>query len=65
MKIFLTIISILLILMGAVWFLQGISVLPGSVMTGQSQWVFIGALLVIIGIGLLIYTYRRKGSPRP
>jgi hypothetical protein len=37
MKIALSIFGVLLILAGSVWFLQGISVLPGSVMTGQIQ----------------------------
>lgn len=27
---------------GAVWFLQGINVLPGSFMTGQTKWAVIG-----------------------
>jgi hypothetical protein len=60
MKIILSIIGILLALMGLVWFLQGINVLPGSVMTGQIQWAIYGAIAVVAGIGLLVFVNRRR-----
>jgi hypothetical protein len=59
-KIVLSIIGILLILAGGVWFLQGINILPGSFMTGQIQWVVYGAIAVIVGIGLLVVANRRR-----
>lgn len=62
MKIVLSIIGVLLVLMGGVWFLQGINILPGSFMTGQTQWAIYGALAILIGIGLLVFAYRRKAS---
>jgi hypothetical protein len=37
-------------LMGLVWFLQGIGVLPGSVMTGSQFWAMAGAFAVIVGL---------------
>jgi hypothetical protein len=64
MKIILSTIGILLIFAGAVWFLQGINVLPGSFMTGQTQWVIYGGLAVLVGIGLLVFANRR-GAPPP
>jgi len=63
MKIVLNIIGVLLALMGAVWFLQGINVLPGSFMTGQTQWAIYGVITVIIGVALLVYANRRRASP--
>ena len=50
----------LCILMGGVWFLQGVNVLPGSFMTGQPKWAVYGALLVVVGIGLLVAARRRR-----
>ena len=47
--------SVLLILVGAIWFLQGINILPGSFMTGQIEWAVAGVISAAIGIGL----YRR------
>ncbi|MEP7066590.1 MAG: hypothetical protein ABI889_11195 [Gemmatimonadota bacterium] len=54
MRIALNVAGALCALMGAVWFLQGINVLPGSFMTGQTKWALYGAVLLLIGIGLLI-----------
>ncbi len=58
MRIVLTIIGILLIISGCVWFLQGINIIPGSFMTGQSKWTVYGAITIVIGIAL-IYAGRR------
>jgi hypothetical protein len=63
MKIFLNIVAVLLILAGGVWFLQGINVLPGSFMTGQTQWAVYGGLAIATGIVLLWLANRRKDSP--
>jgi hypothetical protein len=60
MKIFLYIISILLILAGGTFFLQGINVLPGSSMTGDPQWAINGGVMIVVGIGLMIWAARRK-----
>ncbi len=60
MRIFLTIVALLLIFMGGVWFLQGINVIPGSFMTGQSQWVVYGGITFIVGLGLLVFANRRR-----
>ena len=60
MKIALNIAGVLCLLMGGVWFLQGINVLPGSFMTGQLKWAIIGGILLIVGIGLLIRANRRR-----
>jgi hypothetical protein len=42
----------LMFLMGGVWLLQGISILPGSFMTGQTFWAVMGAVFLAFG-GLL------------
>ena len=46
--------SLFLILMGGVWFLQGINVLPGSFMTGHIEWAVYGAIAVAVGLMLLL-----------
>jgi hypothetical protein len=53
--------GVLCLLVGCVWFLQGINVLPGSFMTGQTKWAVYGGLLFVVGIGLLIAARRRRG----
>ncbi len=62
MRITLNVIGTILILSGAVWFLQGINVLPGSFMTGQIRWAVYGGIAVVVGIVLLIATRRRKAA---
>jgi hypothetical protein len=53
MRISLNIVGSLLVLSGAVWFLQGINLLPGSFMTGQIRWAVYGGVAVASGIALL------------
>ena len=49
MRIALLVIGVVLMLVGAVWFLQGINVLPGSFMTGQRQWAINGGVAFVVG----------------
>ena len=57
------IIGALLVLVGGVWFFQGIGVLHGSPMTGESQWTVIGAIAVVAGIALLVWAALLRGHP--
>ena len=52
-KIVVTVFGALVILMGAVWFLQGINVLPGSFMTGQTRWAINGGIAILVGAALI------------
>jgi hypothetical protein len=54
MRIALNVFGILCLLVGCVWILQGINILPGSFMTGHIGWAAWGGLLAVVGIGLLI-----------
>ena len=60
MRIAFIVVGALALLMGGVWFLQGVGVLPGSYMTGQSQWAIYGGALAAAGIALLAVAYRRR-----
>jgi hypothetical protein len=59
MRTILNVAGALLLLMGAVWILQGIGILPGSFMTGQRQWAIYGAIAAAIGVALLLAARRR------
>ena len=59
MKIVTLIVAGLITLAGLTFFFQGIGVLPGSYMTGQAFWAFVGFFMVIIGGGIAFLTYRR------
>jgi hypothetical protein len=60
MRIALNILGIPCLLVGCVWFLQGINVLPGSFMTGQTKWAVYGGLVAVAGIGFLFAANRRR-----
>ncbi|MDQ5825276.1 MAG: hypothetical protein M3441_13875 [Chloroflexota bacterium] len=47
--------GVLLVLAGIVWLLQGLNVLPGSFMTGQPFWAFIGVVCLVLGGGLIYW----------
>ena len=58
-KTILKIFAVLLLLSGGVWFLQGINILPGSVMTGDPQWSINGGIAMIAGAGLFWFVNRK------
>jgi hypothetical protein len=60
MRIILNILGALLLLVGGIWFLQGINVLPGSFMSGQSRWAVRGGILVFAGIAGLVWANRKR-----
>ena len=60
MRIASTVVGVLCLLIGCIWFLQGINVLPGSFMTGQTKWAVYGGLLFIAGVVLLAVARRRR-----
>ena len=62
MRILLSVIGAFLLLSGGVWFLQGINVIPGSFMTGQTKWATYGAVTFIAGIALLVFANRSRPS---
>ena len=53
-------VGLLLVLVGAVWALQGVGVIGGSVMTGSATWLVIGLVLVVAGLALVA----RRRTPR-
>ena len=60
MRYVLLIVGGLMDLVGVVWLLQGIGVLPGSFMTGQFFWAVMGAIFMVVG-SLLIFAGLRSG----
>ena len=60
MRIALNTVATLLTLIGVVWFLQGVNILPGSFMTGQIEWAIYGAVAVFAAGALFRYANRRR-----
>lgn len=64
MRIFLKLLGSVLAILGGIWILQGINLLPGSFMTGQLQWAAYGALALAVGAALL-FAARKLRKPDP
>ncbi|TMI78760.1 MAG: hypothetical protein E6H03_11490 [Bacillati bacterium ANGP1] len=62
MRVFLAILGGAMMIVGAIWFLQGIRILPGSFMTGSTFWA-VGGAIVALG-GLAILRAVRAGAPQ-
>ncbi len=56
------VVGMILVLVGGVWFFQGIGVIRGSFMTDNALWSFIGAPMVVVGVVLLRPAKRPRGE---
>jgi hypothetical protein len=54
------IVGIVLILLGGLWTLQGGNLIAGSAMSGQTQWLWIGIVVLIAGLVALVWSWRRR-----
>ncbi len=54
------VVGLLLLLVGVIWVLQGINVLPGSFMSGRPGYALLGLVVAIVGVVILLRSTRRK-----
>lgn len=59
MRTLLAVVGAILVLVGLVWLLQGIGILPGSFMTGQPRWAVYGATAIVVGALVVAFSRRR------
>ena len=52
MRVGVGIFGLLVLLAGAVFAGQGLGYIPGSVMTGDIKWFWIGGAMVVVGLAL-------------
>jgi len=52
--------GVVLVLVGAVWVLQGLGVITGSFMTGQKLWFLIGLVAFLVGVVLVAANLTRR-----
>ena len=64
MKWLFNIIGVILVLVGIVWFFQGLNVLLGSFMSGNSLYTYLGGLLVVVGGMILVFTNRKRRAAK-
>ncbi len=49
-----------MLVLGFIWVLQGLNLLPGSFMTGHIEWTGYGALLMAAGAAIVWWLNRRR-----
>ncbi len=59
MRIVGVVVGLLLIVVGVVWILQGINVLPGSFMSGRLGYAVLGLVVAVVGLVILLRSARR------
>jgi hypothetical protein len=61
------VLGVLMVFSGGVWILQGINILPGSLMTGDPRWAMRGLVLAALGFLLFLIASRRgpRSTPPP
>ncbi|WP_197031617.1 hypothetical protein [Mesorhizobium ciceri] len=58
MRLSKNLLALIALAIGALWSLQGIGVVGGSFMTGQSQWLYIGLVTMLVGLVGLVWANR-------
>ena len=62
MRLGVGIFGLLVLLAGAVFAGQGLGYIPGSVMTNDMKWFWIGLVMVILGLAVAIWSFSRRRS---
>jgi uncharacterized membrane protein len=57
-----TVAGVVLLLLGLLWFLQGVGVVGGSFMSGEPVWAVIGLVLLLLAVRLLAEALRGNRS---
>jgi len=61
MQVISTLIGVLMVCMGGIWILQGLNLaFLNSFMAGDPQWALYGAILLLVGIGQVVWSVRRR-----
>ena len=52
MRVAVVVVAVLIVLIGGVFAGQGLGYIPGSVMTNDIRWFWIGSAMVVVGLAL-------------
>jgi len=61
-RVALVVVGVLVVLIGAVFAGQGLGYIPGSIMTGDMKWFWIGGAMVLVGLALGAGALRRTAK---
>lgn len=58
-RVALIIVGLVALAAGGVWAGQGLNLIPGSFMTGDRTWLYVGVVVAVVGAILLVLGVRR------
>jgi len=61
-KWLLTLVGALMVLVGVIWTLQGLDMMGGSPMSGNTLWAIVGPIVILLGLWVLWRGLRRVRS---
>jgi hypothetical protein len=56
--------GLLAVVVGAVWTLQGLGYVGGSVMSGVTLWAIVGPIVAVVGLVLIVVGLRARNRNR-
>jgi hypothetical protein len=66
LRIAMIVVGVIALLIGGLWIGQGLNLIRGSTMTGVIAWLYIGAMVALLGVVLLVLGLRRgRGKTGP
>ncbi len=60
MRLIRFVLALIVLGLGALWSLQGLGLVKGSFMTGQTQWLYIGLVTMLVGLAGLAWANRSR-----
>lgn len=58
------VIGVIALLLGGLWIGQGLNFIPGSFMTGNKMWFWIGLVVAVVGVVAIVLGVRRRAVTR-
>ncbi|GAA3701876.1 hypothetical protein GCM10022204_18460 [Microlunatus aurantiacus] len=63
-RIVAVVVGVIALVTGGVWIGQGLNLIPGSFMTGDKTWFYVGIVVLAVGVVLLLAGLRRPRQAR-
>jgi hypothetical protein len=51
-----------LVVIGAIWFAQGLGWIGGGAMSGETVWAVVGPVVALAGVGLVVFGVRARNT---
>jgi len=61
-RVVLIVVGVIAVIIGGVFAGQGANIIPGSSMTGERMWLYIGLVILVVGVVLVWLGLRRPAG---